>query len=84
MLLQGEHVWLDLTSGGEFDVPIGGCVKMADTGQIQVVDDEGNVSELNILTFNYCNSIMLKFVMVFSIYKIAAMLHGRPRSPILC
>lgn len=44
VLFQGEHVWLDLTSGGEFDVPIGGMVKMADTGQIQVVDDEGKVS----------------------------------------
>jgi myosin-7 len=44
---QGEHVWLDLTSGGEFDLPIGGTVKMADTGQIQVVDDEGRVSILH-------------------------------------
>ncbi|CAH3158721.1 unnamed protein product, partial [Pocillopora meandrina] len=38
---QGEHVWLDNTGGGEFDVPIGALVKLADSGQIQVVDDEG-------------------------------------------
>ncbi|XP_068687074.1 unconventional myosin-VIIa-like [Montipora foliosa] len=38
---KGEHVWLDNTNGGEFDVPIGALVKLADSGQIQVVDDEG-------------------------------------------
>ncbi|KAL9964836.1 hypothetical protein ACROYT_G028531 [Oculina patagonica] len=38
---KGEHVWLDNTNGGEFDVPIGALVKMADSGQIQIVDDEG-------------------------------------------
>lgn len=38
---KGEHVWLDNTGGGEFDVPIGALVKLADSGQIQVVDDEG-------------------------------------------
>ena len=43
MLLQGEHVWLDNTTGGEFDVPIGAFVKLADSGQIQIVDDEGKV-----------------------------------------
>ena len=37
---QGEHVWLDNTKGGEFDVPIGAVVKFSDTGQIQLVDDE--------------------------------------------
>ncbi|XP_029197955.2 unconventional myosin-VIIa-like [Acropora muricata] len=38
---KGEHVWLDNTKGGEFDLPIGALVKLADSGQIQVVDDEG-------------------------------------------
>ncbi|PFX22115.1 unconventional myosin-VIIa-like isoform X2 [Stylophora pistillata] len=38
---KGEHVWLDNVNGGEFDVPIGALVKLADSGQIQVVDDEG-------------------------------------------
>ena len=38
-------MWLDNTNGGEFDVPIGALVKMADSGQIQVVDDEGKVRE---------------------------------------
>lgn len=41
---QGDYVWLDLRSGQEFDVPIGAVVKLCDSGQIQVVDDEGNVS----------------------------------------
>lgn len=36
---------MDLKSGQEFDVPIGAVVKLCDSGQIQVVDDEGNVSD---------------------------------------
>lgn len=42
--LQGDYVWMDLKSGQEFDVPIGAMVKLCESGQIQVVDDEGNVS----------------------------------------
>ncbi|XP_077902848.1 unconventional myosin-VIIa isoform X9 [Ictidomys tridecemlineatus] len=38
----GDYVWMDLRSGQEFDVPIGAVVKLCDSGQIQVVDDEGN------------------------------------------
>lgn len=41
---QGDYVWMDLKSGQEFDVPIGAVVKLCDSGQIQVVDDEGIVS----------------------------------------
>ncbi|XP_049929307.1 myosin VIIAa isoform X1 [Epinephelus moara] len=41
-LIQGDYVWLDLKSGREFEVPIGAVVKLCDSGQIQVVDDEGN------------------------------------------
>ncbi|XP_037696715.1 unconventional myosin-VIIa isoform X2 [Choloepus didactylus] len=33
---------MDLRSGQEFDVPIGAVVKLCDSGQIQVVDDEDN------------------------------------------
>ncbi|CAH6792656.1 Myo7a [Phodopus roborovskii] len=40
--LLGDYVWMDLKSGQEFDVPIGAVVKLCDSGQIQVVDDEGN------------------------------------------
>uniref|UniRef100_A0A668VF82 Myosin VIIAa n=1 Tax=Oreochromis aureus TaxID=47969 RepID=A0A668VF82_OREAU len=39
---QGDYVWLDLKTGREFEVPIGTVVKLCDSGQIQVVDDEGN------------------------------------------
>ncbi|KAM4846697.1 unconventional myosin-VIIa isoform 3-T3 [Thomomys bottae] len=39
---KGDYVWLDLRSGQEFDVPIGAVVKLCDSGQIQVVDDEDN------------------------------------------
>ncbi|NXD83001.1 MYO7A protein, partial [Halcyon senegalensis] len=39
---QGDYVWMDLKTGREFDVPIGTVVKLCDSGQIQVVDDEGN------------------------------------------
>ncbi|XP_069748201.1 myosin VIIAa isoform X2 [Narcine bancroftii] len=42
ILQQGDYVWLDLKTGHEFDVPIGAVVKLCDSGQIQVVDDEGN------------------------------------------
>ncbi|MEQ2229709.1 Unconventional myosin-VIIa [Ilyodon furcidens] len=41
-LLPGDYVWLDLKTGREFDVPIGAVVKLCDSGQIQVLDDEGN------------------------------------------
>lgn len=36
-------MWLDPKSGREFEVPIGAVVKLCDSGQIQVTDDEGNV-----------------------------------------
>uniref|UniRef100_A0A8C4EBQ7 Myosin VIIAa n=1 Tax=Dicentrarchus labrax TaxID=13489 RepID=A0A8C4EBQ7_DICLA len=39
---QGDYVWLDLKTGREFEVPVGAVVKLCDSGQIQVVDDEGN------------------------------------------
>ncbi|XP_017559668.1 myosin VIIAa isoform X2 [Pygocentrus nattereri] len=41
-LVQGDYVWLDLKTGREFDVPVGAVVKLCDSGQIQVLDDEGN------------------------------------------
>lgn len=44
LLFQGDYVWLDPKSGREFEVPIGAVVKLCDSGQIQVTDDEGNVS----------------------------------------
>ena len=40
-------MWLDNTNGGEFDLPIGALVKLADSGQIQVIDDEGKVLCIN-------------------------------------
>ena len=39
---KGDQVWLDNTTGGEFEVPIGATVKFSDTGQIQLVDDDGD------------------------------------------
>ncbi|KAL4594080.1 unconventional myosin-VIIa-like [Arapaima gigas] len=42
ILQQGDHVWLDLQTNGEFDVPVGAVVKLCDSGHIQVLDDEGN------------------------------------------
>uniref|UniRef100_A0A8C9U0C5 Myosin VIIAa n=1 Tax=Scleropages formosus TaxID=113540 RepID=A0A8C9U0C5_SCLFO len=42
LCLQGDYVWLDLKTGREFGVPIGAVVKLCDSGQIQVLDDEGN------------------------------------------
>uniref|UniRef100_A0A8C4I6M7 Myosin VIIAb n=1 Tax=Dicentrarchus labrax TaxID=13489 RepID=A0A8C4I6M7_DICLA len=40
-IMQGDYVWLDLKTGREFDVPVGAVVKLCDSGQIQVLDDEG-------------------------------------------
>uniref|UniRef100_A0AAR2KDI6 Myosin VIIAb n=1 Tax=Pygocentrus nattereri TaxID=42514 RepID=A0AAR2KDI6_PYGNA len=40
--LQGDYVWLDPKRGHEFDVPLGAVVKLCDSGQILVVDDEGH------------------------------------------
>ncbi|XP_036379710.1 unconventional myosin-VIIa-like [Megalops cyprinoides] len=41
ILFQGDYVWLDLKTGREFDVPVGAMVKLCESGQIQVVDDDG-------------------------------------------
>ncbi|XP_068600827.1 unconventional myosin-VIIa-like [Brachionichthys hirsutus] len=41
ILQQGDYVWLDLRTGREFDVPVGAVVKLCDSGQILVLDDEG-------------------------------------------
>lgn len=43
--MQGDYVWLDLKTGREFDVPVGAVVKLCDSGQIHVLDDEGRVSQ---------------------------------------
>lgn len=37
-------MWLDLQTGREFEVPVGAVVKLCDSRQIQVLDDEGRVS----------------------------------------
>ncbi|XP_024921340.1 unconventional myosin-VIIa-like isoform X2 [Cynoglossus semilaevis] len=42
ILQQGDYVWLDLKTGREFDVPVGAVVKRCDSGQTQVLDDEGH------------------------------------------
>ncbi|XP_016148301.1 unconventional myosin-VIIa-like [Sinocyclocheilus grahami] len=49
ILQQGDYVWLDLKTGGEFEVPIGAVVKLCDSGQIQVLDDEGSTYTGSIL-----------------------------------
>lgn len=59
-LLQGDYVWLDLKTGREFDVPVGAVVKLCDSGQIQVADDEGRVSQRRTRKFsNVCLSVPL-------------------------
>ena len=42
--LQGDHVWLNLTSADKTSVPIGGIIKETKPGKILVEDDEGKVS----------------------------------------
>ena len=58
-------MWLDNTNGGEFDVPIGALVKMADSGQILIVDDEGKVHNSICITF-----ILIKMKLFSNCYKI--------------
>ncbi|XP_067278800.1 unconventional myosin-VIIa [Pseudorasbora parva] len=48
ILQQGDYVWLDLRTGREFDVPIGAVVKLCDSGQIQVLDDEGKEHRISL------------------------------------
>uniref|UniRef100_A0A8C4ZE72 Myosin VIIA n=1 Tax=Gadus morhua TaxID=8049 RepID=A0A8C4ZE72_GADMO len=38
----GDYVWLDLKTGREFDVPVGAVVKLCESGQTQVLDDENS------------------------------------------
>ena len=61
-------MWLDNTKEGEFDVPIGALVKLADSGQIQVVDDEGQVSNCPVQAMNTWNA--LATLNLFSQYKV--------------
>lgn len=44
---------MDLRTGREFDVPVGAVVKLCDSGQIQVLDDEGKVGLSVCTTHNY-------------------------------
>eukprot|EP00062_Callorhinchus_milii_P000421 gi/632934415/ref/XP_007882952.1/ PREDICTED: unconventional myosin-VIIb isoform X1 [Callorhinchus milii] len=39
--LEGDHVWLELKTASEFNVPIGAVVKLAESGKVLVLDDEG-------------------------------------------
>ncbi|XP_065841115.1 myosin-VIIa-like [Oscarella lobularis] len=41
ILSKGDHVWVQPEEKGEFNIPIGATVQFSDTGQIQLVDDEG-------------------------------------------
>lgn len=46
-------MWLPSKAGGEYAVDIGAKVKFTDSGQIQVVDDDGQVSSR--ASVYYCN-----------------------------
>ena len=39
----GDSIWYDDLSGNEFDLPVGGTVKAADAGQIQLALATGEV-----------------------------------------
>lgn len=49
MFFQGDHIWLDPPpkTRGEFEVAIGGRIQFADSGQLQVVDDDGKVRKVH-------------------------------------
>ena len=41
--LQGDYVWIDPETNGEFDVAIGGHVKTVDGDNVCLVDDDNKV-----------------------------------------
>lgn len=54
-------MWLDLKTGREFDVPVGAVVKLCDSRQIQVLDDEGKVR----LQHLYKDSLFMCYVLFY-------------------
>ncbi|XP_053162242.1 unconventional myosin-VIIb isoform X2 [Hemicordylus capensis] len=41
VLRKGDHIWMELSSSSEFNVPIGAVVKISDSGRFLLEDDEG-------------------------------------------
>ncbi|XP_078420756.1 unconventional myosin-VIIa-like [Cetorhinus maximus] len=41
ILTEGDHVWLETNTSGEFSAPIGAVVKQSSSGRILLLDDEG-------------------------------------------
>lgn len=39
---QGDHIWINPASNGEFSVPIGGVVVLHDVSRVKILDDEGD------------------------------------------
>nr|XP_034988804.1 unconventional myosin-VIIb isoform X1 [Zootoca vivipara] len=50
---KGDHIWLEASSGSEFNVPIGAVIKISDSGRFLLEDDEGK--EHWIMARNICN-----------------------------
>ncbi|XP_052393989.1 unconventional myosin-VIIa [Carassius gibelio] len=70
ILQQGEYVWLDLSTGREFDVPFGAVVKLCDSGHIQVLDDEGKEHRIS-----HKNATKIKPMHPTSIHGVEDMIH---------
>ncbi|XP_059397584.1 unconventional myosin-VIIa isoform X2 [Carassius carassius] len=70
ILQQGEYVWLDLSTGLEFDVPFGAVVKLCDSGHIQVLDDEGKEHRISLQ-----NATKIKPMHPTSIHGVEDMIH---------
>ncbi|XP_026090727.1 unconventional myosin-VIIa [Carassius auratus] len=70
ILQQGEYVWLDLSTGREFDVPFGAVVKLCDSGHIQVLDDEGKEHRISLK-----NATKIKPMHPTSIHGVEDMIH---------
>uniref|UniRef100_A0A8C1FJK0 Myosin VIIA n=1 Tax=Cyprinus carpio carpio TaxID=630221 RepID=A0A8C1FJK0_CYPCA len=70
ILQQGEYVWLDLSTGREFDVPFGAVVKLCDSGHIQVLDDEGKEHRISLQ-----NATNIKPMHPTSIHGVEDMIH---------
>lgn len=69
-------MWLDLKTGREFDVPVGAVVKLCDSGQIQVLDDEGRVShQQNSTVISYTHPVdAVQYIPLYSILYICTYL----------
>ena len=67
---QGDYVWLEPDTKGEFDVGVGAKVKAIDNGNYCVIDDDNKVCAINmILIEKFIIIHSMKFKWVLQLYR---------------